>query len=225
MTSSNEKIFRVTGHLYGEFTGPRWSGPTQRPVTRNFDVFFDLGLNKRLSKRSWRWWFETLSRPLWRHLNDPDSKVHGANMGPTGALSVPDGPHVGPVNLAIRVVMRTHLDWLREAVLCTQCMSAAMTHHCWNVSIDKATVKPLATWAEEILPVSRDWGFYKIWSIRPSPRPMQPEGLELPTFSYGGEGIPRVIKQYRFSPHGYIFPIRWSNQLNQSMRLIYAPLA
>ena len=38
-----------------------------RPVTRSFDVFFDLRLNKRLSKQSWSWWFETLSRPLWRH--------------------------------------------------------------------------------------------------------------------------------------------------------------
>ena len=26
--------------------------PTQRPVTRGFDVFFDLRLNKRLSKQS-----------------------------------------------------------------------------------------------------------------------------------------------------------------------------
>ena len=42
--------------------------PTQRPVTRSFDVFFDLRLNKRLSKQWWGWWFETLSRPLWRHL-------------------------------------------------------------------------------------------------------------------------------------------------------------
>ena len=32
----------------------------------------------------------------------PDSKIHGANMGPTWALSDPDGPHVGPMNLAIR---------------------------------------------------------------------------------------------------------------------------
>ena len=31
----------------------------------------------------------------------PDSKVHGANMGPTLVLSAPDGPHVGPMNLAI----------------------------------------------------------------------------------------------------------------------------
>ena len=43
--------------------------PTQRPVTRSFDVFFDLRLNKRLSKQSWGWWLETLSRPLCRHCN------------------------------------------------------------------------------------------------------------------------------------------------------------
>ena len=41
-----------------------------------------------------------------------------------------------------------------------------------------------------------------------SPDPTRPGGSELPTFSYGGEGIPRVLKQYRFSPHRYIFPIR-----------------
>ena len=43
--------------------------PAQRPVTRSFEVFFDFRLNKRLSKQSWSWWFETLSRPLWRHRN------------------------------------------------------------------------------------------------------------------------------------------------------------
>ena len=44
--------------------------PAQRPMTRSFDVFFDLRVNKRLSKQSWGWWFETLSRSLWRHRND-----------------------------------------------------------------------------------------------------------------------------------------------------------
>ena len=44
--------------------------PTQRPMTRSFDVLFDLRLNKRLSKQSWGWCFETLSRPLWRHCNE-----------------------------------------------------------------------------------------------------------------------------------------------------------
>ena len=48
--------------------------PAQRPVTRSFDVFFDLRLNKPLSKQSWGWWFETLSRPLWRHCNVRDTK-------------------------------------------------------------------------------------------------------------------------------------------------------
>ena len=43
--------------------------PSQRPVVRSFDVFFDLCLNKRLSKRSWGWWFETPSRSSWRHCN------------------------------------------------------------------------------------------------------------------------------------------------------------
>ena len=69
MTSSNGNIFRVTGPLCGKFTG---SGefPTHRPVTRSFDVFFDLRLNKRLSKQSWGCWFDTLSWSLWRHCND-----------------------------------------------------------------------------------------------------------------------------------------------------------
>ena len=34
---------------------------SQRPVTQSFDVFYDLGLNKRLSKQSWGWWFDTFS--------------------------------------------------------------------------------------------------------------------------------------------------------------------
>ena len=32
----------------------------------------------------------------------PDSNVHRANMGPTCVLSAPDGPHVGPMNVAFR---------------------------------------------------------------------------------------------------------------------------
>ena len=42
---------------------------SQRPVTRSFDIFFDLRLNKRLSRQSWGWWYETLSCPLWRQCN------------------------------------------------------------------------------------------------------------------------------------------------------------
>ena len=41
--------------------------PSQRPVVRSFDVFFDLRLNKRLSKQSRRRRFEMPSSSLWRH--------------------------------------------------------------------------------------------------------------------------------------------------------------
>ena len=42
----------------------------QWPVTRSFDVFFDLRLNKRLSKQWRRWWFETSLHSLWRQRSD-----------------------------------------------------------------------------------------------------------------------------------------------------------
>ena len=40
--------------------------PSQRPVTGNFDMFFEL----RPNKQSWGWWFETPSHSLWRHYNE-----------------------------------------------------------------------------------------------------------------------------------------------------------
>ena len=71
MTSSNGNIFRVTGHLCGEFTGPRWITRTNASdAEQSFDAFFDLRPNKRLSKQSRGWWFETLSRPLWSQRNE-----------------------------------------------------------------------------------------------------------------------------------------------------------
>ena len=55
-------IYAGNSPVPGEF-------PAQRPVMRNLEIFFDLRLNKRLSKQSWGWWFEMLPRPLWRHSN------------------------------------------------------------------------------------------------------------------------------------------------------------
>ena len=126
MTSSNGTIFRVTGPLCGEFTGPG-EFPAQWPVTRSFDVFFDLSLNKRLSKQSWGWWFETPPWPLWRHRNDGDIqhwRVHpvelnwvwfymklrhqsltliarfmGLTWGPSGADRTQVGPMLAPWTL------------------------------------------------------------------------------------------------------------------------------
>ena len=42
--------------------------------------------------------------------NSPGSRVHGTNMGPTWVLSAPGGPHVGPMNLAIRECWLLRLD-------------------------------------------------------------------------------------------------------------------
>ena len=64
ITSSNGYLFRVTGHFWVH----RWI-PSQRPVTQSYEVFFDLLMNKWLSKHSRRRWFETLSRSLRRHCN------------------------------------------------------------------------------------------------------------------------------------------------------------
>ena len=58
--------------------------PSQRPVTRSFDIYFDLRLNKRLCKQSWGWWLETLLIPLWRHSNLIRSFNYGIALTWTG---------------------------------------------------------------------------------------------------------------------------------------------
>ena len=64
--------------------------PAQRPVTRSSDVFFDLRLNKRLSKQSRGWWFETLSCPLWRQCNGKQLPYQVRNLYTARQLSWPD---------------------------------------------------------------------------------------------------------------------------------------
>ena len=68
--SASQALCAGNSPVTGEF-------PSHKLVTRSFDVFFDLCLNKRLSKQSRRLWFETPSHPLWRHCNDcPRSTCH-----------------------------------------------------------------------------------------------------------------------------------------------------
>ena len=64
---SNGNIFRATGPLIVR-------GIHQSPVNSPHKgqwrgVFFDLRMNKLLSKQSWGWWFETPLCSLWRHCN------------------------------------------------------------------------------------------------------------------------------------------------------------
>ena len=69
ITSSNGNFFRVTGPLWGEFTGHRWIPLTKASNTEFDGFFFYLRLSKRLSKPSKRRWIETPSRSLWRQSN------------------------------------------------------------------------------------------------------------------------------------------------------------
>ena len=67
-TSSNGNISALLAPCAGNslITG---EFPSQKPVTRSLYVFFDLRLNKGLSKQSSGWWFETPSCSLWRRCN------------------------------------------------------------------------------------------------------------------------------------------------------------
>ena len=73
MTSSNGNIFRITGPLCGDFTGPRWIPHTKASDAELWCFFFYLCLNKPVCKQSWGWWFEMPARSLWRHYNDLNS--------------------------------------------------------------------------------------------------------------------------------------------------------
>ena len=56
MMTSSKDTFSASLAICAENSPVTVEFPTQRPVTRSFDIFFDLRLNKRLSKQSWGWW-------------------------------------------------------------------------------------------------------------------------------------------------------------------------
>ena len=115
MTSSNGNIFRVTGPLCGEFTGPG-EFPTQKPVTWSFDVFFDLHLNKRLSKQPWGWWFETPSWSLWRQCNE----IFQAYFS---TLNLPEVCFNIKIMAYFTILVRWSLYWKKTQISLTTTMS------------------------------------------------------------------------------------------------------
>ena len=72
--------------------------PSQRPVTRSFNVFFDLRLNKRLCKQSGSRRFETPLRSLWRHYNAYRVRICSAptllQPGPGSAWAASPDPRI-----------------------------------------------------------------------------------------------------------------------------------
>ena len=75
--------------------------PSQRPVARSFDVFFDLRLNKRLSKQSWGWWFETPSRSLRRQWNVSNRPWISLWMNRVYRLDITFQVLTGPIKLIL----------------------------------------------------------------------------------------------------------------------------
>ena len=122
--------------------------PSQRPVTWSFDVFFDLRLNKSLSKLSWGWWFETPLHPLWRHFFNLDTPnrievFHHKNSiyDSTAFINslVPNTPHIRAKRL-IELIMgeSTMSYWLFSArqqyLQCVGNGGTAVLHYAMGMS-------------------------------------------------------------------------------------------
>ena len=60
-----KNFWRYWPSVWGNHRSSMNSPYLQRPVTPNFEDFFDLGMNKRLSQQTRRRWFETSMRSLW----------------------------------------------------------------------------------------------------------------------------------------------------------------
>ena len=88
--------------------------PAQRPVTRSFDIFFDLYPNKRLSKQWWGWWFETISCPLWRHRNAQKCLYFVAYITKKIAFCLKKLCFIGPQNQWFQLKKGCFLSKIRE---------------------------------------------------------------------------------------------------------------
>ena len=72
----------------------------------SFPVLSEIEVVMYGSEVEWRQSNISQAGSFWNEKHIPDSKVHGANMGPTWVMSAPDEPHISPMNLAIRDVYR-----------------------------------------------------------------------------------------------------------------------
>ena len=112
----------------------------------------------------------------------PDSKGHRANMGPTWVLSAPDGPHVGPMILAIRVLINIHwpvfnIECWKHNQITTACpyfsclvqplamMYMANVNHMtglltYNIHSNVPTITVICHWQHDTIDVYIPWGFF-----------------------------------------------------------------
>ena len=108
--------------------------PAQRPVTRSFNIFFDLRLNKRLSKQWWGWWFETPSRSSWRH-------CHGIGNS-TWHWSIPGLRPIGA--MASATIVSTSTSVISQTIIPTrQCHGNFVSRHVCN---QRQAINDLIKW-------------------------------------------------------------------------------
>ena len=82
----------------------------------------------------WISFFFFLPFTLWFPLYSWDSKVHGTNMRPVWGRQDPGGPHVHPMNSAIRVDLWDAWNWCRHSNL----LPASLYAYCpWDYSCDQ----------------------------------------------------------------------------------------
>ena len=128
--------------------------PAQRPVTRSFDIFYQR-LNKRVSKQSWGWWFDTPSRSLlWRHCSvlNISYKIRHTNPQPKPLECVYDGnvlqnclPHKSDTLLSKYDYMGNNV-FLLGATLCYYYRNKALLHQYVTIQEWHATRRYRGQW-------------------------------------------------------------------------------
>ena len=90
--------------------------PTANARTWSFGVFFDLHLNKRLTKQSRRRWFETQLRSLWRHCDIPKCCVVLALNAFTldESIGAQPSPHTVTYKLAMNFQILFGHSWFQQ---------------------------------------------------------------------------------------------------------------
>ena len=119
--------------------------PSQKPVTRSFEVFFDLHLNKRLRKQSRRRWFETPLRPLWRHCNDQDRSANNGRQA-TCLITPIHRQRQNPFTSATRFHRTVHSA---VNICCAQQRKWAYKFSITHLSLDKMAAISQMTFSDE----------------------------------------------------------------------------
>ena len=94
--------------------------------TLRISHFVLIAIEQKISSDIWDKRQQKPKAPCESH---PDSKVHGANMGPNWVLSAPDGPHVGPINLVNRADHEHCIQYAVSVAKCTDIKEKHLTFH------------------------------------------------------------------------------------------------